>query len=310
MTSEANFLNQADPASPLDIVPVAGRIGAEVRGLPLDADLDRGILRAIRAALVRHKVLFFRGQTHLDDAGQEAFGQVFGEPFEHPTVPSRGNFLFELDSHHGARANHWHTDITFVPAYPFASILRAVKIPPAGGDTVWANTAAAYDDLPDTLRQIADGLRAIHTNDYDYAAARPNATEEQQRIFKAIFASTVYETEHPVVRIHPESGERNLLLGGFVKRFVGVAPHESRALFDLLQAHVTRLENTVRWRWQEGDVAIWDNRATQHYAIDDYAGQHRVVRRVTLAGDVPVGIDGRPSRAILPEAQPILEAAE
>ncbi|WP_213980469.1 TauD/TfdA family dioxygenase [Sphingomonas sp. dw_22] len=304
------YLNAPDPDIPLDIVPVGGRIGAEVRGLKLSADLTPEQLKAARAALVRHKVLFFRSQQHLDDEGQEAFGRAFGDPFEHPTVPSRGNFLFELDSHHGARANHWHTDITFVPGYPFASVLRAVTIPPAGGDTVWANTVAAYKDLPEPLRQLADGLRAIHTNAYDYAAERPNATEEQRKLFAAIFARIVYETEHPVVRVHPESGERTLLLGGFVKQFVGVPPQDSRALYDRLQSYVTRLENTVRWRWSEGDVAIWDNRATQHYAIDDYGAQHRIVRRVTLAGDVPVGVDGRESRAIKPEPEPLLEAAE
>ncbi|WP_374297508.1 TauD/TfdA dioxygenase family protein [Sphingomonas sp.] len=310
MTAPNAYLNTVDPAIPLDIVPVGGRIGAEVRDLKLSADLPVEQLRAVRAALVRHKVLFFRGQHHLDDDAQEAFGRAFGEPFEHPTVPSRGNFLFELDSHHGARANNWHTDITFVPAYPFASVLRAVTIPPAGGDTVWANTVAAYNDLPEALRRLADGLRAIHTNDYDYAAARPNATEEQKAAFRAVFASTVYETEHPVVRVHPESGERTLLLGGFVKRFVGLPAQDSRVIYDRLQSYVTRLENTVRWRWAEGDVAIWDNRATQHYAIDDYGDQHRVVRRVTLRGDVPIGIDGRESRLLRPEPTPQLEAAE
>ncbi|WHU04961.1 TauD/TfdA family dioxygenase [Sphingomonas sp. NIBR02145] len=310
VSTRSAYLNTPDPQIPLDVVPVGGRIGAEVRGVALSADLPPETLAAIRAALVRHKVLFFRGQHHLDDAGQEAFGQTFGTPFEHPTVPSRGNFLFELDSHHGARANHWHTDITFVPAYPFASILRGVTIPPAGGDTVWANTVAAYQDLPEPLRELADGLRAIHTNAYDYAAERPDATEEQRKRFAAVFARVVYETEHPVVRVHPESGERTLLLGGFVKQFVGLPQADSKALYDRLQSYVTRLENSVRWRWREGDVAIWDNRATQHYAIDDYGDQHRVVRRVTLAGDVPVGVDGQSSRAILPAPEALLEAAE
>jgi alpha-ketoglutarate-dependent sulfate ester dioxygenase len=310
VSTRSAYLNAPDPEVPLDVVPVGGRIGAEVRGIRLSADLTPETLAAIRAALVRHKVLFFREQHHLDDAGQEAFGQAFGTPFEHPTVPSRGNFLLELDSHHGARANHWHTDITFVPAYPFASILRGVKIPQAGGDTVWANTVAAYQDLPEPLRELADGLRAIHTNAYDYAAERPDATEEQRQRFAAIFARVVYETEHPVVRVHPESGERTLLLGGFVKQFVGLPQADSKALYDRLQSYVTRLENSVRWRWSEGDVAIWDNRATQHYAIDDYGDQHRVVRRVTLAGDVAVGVDGQPSRLLKPEPEALLEAAE
>lgn len=304
------YRNIPDPNSTLDIVPVGGRIGAEVRGLPLSADLPADVLHAIRAALIRHKVLFFRGQHHLDDAEQEAFGRAFGNPVEHPTVPSRGNFLFELDSDHGGRANHWHTDVTFVPGYPFASILRAVTIPPAGGDTTWSNCVAAYHDLPEPLRLFADGLRAVHTNDYDYAAERPDLSDEHRRQLRTVFAAKVYETEHPVVRVHPESGERALLLGGFVKRFQGLPARDSRVLYDLLQNYVTRLENTVRWRWSEGDVAIWDNRSTQHYAIDDYGAQRRVVRRVTLAGEVPVGIDGQHSRALVVASTPLVEAAE
>lgn len=312
MTTSANaYLNAPDPDGILDVLPVGGRIGAEVRGVRLSAALDDTTLAAVRAALVRHKVLFFRGQGHLDDAGHEAFGKRFGKPVAHPTVPSRGgDFLFELDSHIGGRANHWHTDVTFVDGYPFASILRAVTIPAAGGDTVWANTAAAYQNLPEELRLLADRLRAIHSNAYDYAAQRPEASEREINLHKHIFASTVYEVEHPVVRVHPESGERSLLLGGFVKRILGVSASESQRIYEILQSYVTRLENTVRWRWSEGDVVIWDNRATQHYAIDDYGDQHRVVRRVTLDGEIPRGVDGRESCQILPEPAALLEAAE
>ncbi|MFT3965293.1 MAG: TauD/TfdA family dioxygenase, partial [Sphingobium sp.] len=237
------------------------------------------------------------------------FARRFGNPVGHPTVPSpEGTQLFELDSHHGGKAAAWHTDITFIPEYPFASILRAVTIPEAGGDTVWANTAAAYTDLPDPLRALADTLWALHSNAYDYAAARADLTDEQIARHRAVFASTVYETEHPLVRVHPETGERTLVLGQFVQRIVGVSTAESQRLIDIFQAHITRLENSIRWRWQEGDVVIWDNRATQHYAVDDYGTQHRVVRRVTLAGDAPVSVDGRRSRAIKPA--PLAVAAE
>ena len=170
--------------------------------------------------------------------------------------------------------------------------------PESGGDTVWANTASAYADLPAELRELADRLWAVHSNEYDYAGVKPSASLEQLENYRKVFTSTVYETEHPVVRVHPQSGERTLLLGHFVKRLKGLSQHDSAHLFAVLQGHVTRLENTVRWRWQAGDVAIWDNRATQHYAIDDYGDQPRVVRRVTLGGDVPVGIDGQRSRTI------------
>ena len=293
-----------------EVVPVAGRIGAEVRGLRLGADLGAATLTALRQSLLRHKVLFFRDQAHLDDASQEAFAAAFGSPLAHPTVPVKqgSSWLLELDSQNGGRASSWHTDITFLDAYPWASILRSVVVPAAGGDTVWANTAAAYEDLSPELKGLADQLWALHTNDYDYAATRRNVTDEQIKRHKDVFASTVYETEHPLVHVHPETGERHLLTGHFLKRILGVSSTDSARLFSIFQDHVTRLENTVRWRWQVGDVAIWDNRATQHIAINDYGDAHRVVRRVTLEGQVPVSVDGRRSRTVKPA--PVSIAAE
>jgi len=284
----------------LDIHPVAGRIGAEIRGVTLSGDLDAATIEAIQAALVKHKVIFFRSQTQLDDQGQEAFAKLLGDPVAHPTVPVRDgtHYLLELDGAEGRRANSWHTDVTFVDAYPKASILRNVVAPQSGGDTVWANTATAYDDLAPELKALADSLWAVHSNEYDYASVRPNIDPARLEEYRKVFTSTVYETEHPVVRVHPISGEKTLLLGHFVKRLKGLSQHDSTHLFAVLQSHVTRLENTVRWRWQPGDVAIWDNRATQHYAVDDYGTQPRIVRRVTLSGEVPVGIDGQRSRTI------------
>ncbi len=286
----------------INLKPVAGQIGAQVDGVKLGADLDQSTVDALQRALGRHKVLFFRDQGHLDDQSQEAFAKRLGAPVAHPTVPVRdgSSYLLELDSAKGGRAASWHTDVTFVDAYPKASILRAVVIPEAGGDTVWANTAAAYNDLSPELKALAESLRAIHSNLYDYAAVKKDVTDEQIKRYREVFAATVYETEHPVVRVHPETGEKVLVLGHFLKTFVGLNAADSQRLFAILQEHVIRLENTVRWRWAVGDVAIWDNRATQHYAINDYGDAHRVVRRVTLAGDVPVGVDGRKSVTLKP----------
>jgi alpha-ketoglutarate-dependent taurine dioxygenase len=248
--------------------------------------------------LLQHKVLFFRGQQHLDDAEQQAFAQLFGALVPHPTVPSReGTQILELDSQHGGRANSWHTDVTFEVDYPQISVLRGVVIPDAGGDTVWSNTAAAYEELPIELRALADRLWAVHGNDYDYAATRVEVDDAGAKQYREVFTRRHIEAEHPLVRVHPETGERTLVAGHFVKRFVGYNTHDSDHLFQLFQAHITRLENTVRWRWQAGDVALWDNRATQHYAINDYGSAHRVVRRVTVAGDTPVAVDGQRSRA-------------
>ncbi|WP_312391823.1 TauD/TfdA family dioxygenase [Pseudomonas sp.] len=291
-------LATAPHTAALEILPIGGRIGAEIRGIALSAELDAASIDAIQAALVEHKVIFFRAQHHLDDAAQEAFAKRLGEPVAHPTVPvlDGSHYLFQLDGAEGQRANAWHTDVTFVDAYPKASILRSVVAPAAGGDTVWANTAAAYRELPEPLRELADKLWAVHSNEYDYATAKPDVSPEKLERHRKVFTSTVYETEHPVVRVHPISGERVLQLGQFVKRIKGYSQADSAHLFAVLQGHVTRLENTVRWRWQVGDVAIWDNRATQHYALDDYGTQPRIVRRVTLSGEVPVGVDGQLSR--------------
>jgi taurine dioxygenase len=151
---------------------------------------------------------------------------------------------------------------------------------------------------------MADGLRAIHTNLYDYSAIYPNAPQHLGEKDLALLAPIVFETEHPVVRVHPQSQERCLVLGHFFKQFVGLSGADSQRLFAMLQEHITRPENTVRWRWRKGDVAIWDNRATQHRAIADFGLQHRHLRRATIAGTTPVGIDGVPSRAIKPQTPP------
>ena len=307
-----DFVNAREADSPLDIVPVAGRIGAEIRGVQLTGDLDDFTLAAIRAALIRHKVIFFRDQVHFDDARQEAFAERLGKPVAHPTVPvaEGSRFLLDLDSREGYAASSWHTDVTFVPAYPEASILRAITVPEAGGDTLWANGVTAYEELPDQLKTLVDDLWALHTNDYDYASAFANAPVERVKQHKAVFASTVYETEHPVVRVHPESGERALLVGHFVKKFVGLNGPDSQRLFAILQEHITKPENTVRWRWRANDVAIWDNRSTQHRAIADFGLQRRTLRQATIAGDVPIAIDGSRSRVLVPTAEPVLQAAE
>lgn len=307
-----DFVNARAAESPLEIAPVAGRIGAEIRGIALSGDLDDITIAAIRAALVRHKVIFFRDQFDLDDTKQEGFAARLGKPVAHPTVPvaEGSRFLLELDSKEGYAASSWHTDVTFVDAYPEASILRAITIPEAGGDTLWANGVTAYEELPDSLKTLVDNLWALHTNDYDYAATLGGADRKRIEEHRKVFASTVYETEHPVVRVHPESGERALLLGHFVKSFVGLNSADSQRLFSILQDHITKPENTVRWRWRAGDVAIWDNRSTQHRAVADFGTQRRTLRRATIHGEVPVAIDGSRSRVVKPEPQPALVAAE
>lgn len=292
-------------AQDLTVTQLGGRIGARVDGVTLGADLSDDAVAQVRAALLKHKVVFIRGQQHLDDDAHIAFAEKLGPlTTAHPTVNTGSARVLSLAANKGMAANSWHTDVTFVDRIPAFSVLRGVTIPAYGGNTVWANTVTAYDALPDPLKALVDNLWAVHTNDYDYAATQENDQEhDKTQVFKREeFRRVKYETAHPVVRVHPETGERSLVLGHFVKHFVGFNAVESSALFNLLQTRVTRLENTIRWTWQQGDVAIWDNRATQHYAVADFDQQRREVRRITVAGDVPVSIDGRRSEVIAGDA--------
>lgn len=284
-----------------DIHPVAGRIGAEIVGVDLSTSLSADTIQAIRQTLVQYKVIFFRDQHALNSDRQIAFARRFGElTTAHPTLPPLEKHPEILDLNYGknlARANYWHTDVTFVDRPPLGSIFRVVEIPDFGGDTLWTNTVTAYQDLPAPLKTLADNLWAVHSNAYDYATGAVNLTEEF-KAYRQVFESTVFETLHPVVRVHPESGERGLFIGGFVRRIQGLSETESQDILRLLQSYVTRPENTIRWRWRLGDVAFWDNRATQHYAINDFGDRPRRVQRVTIAGDLPVSLDGQTSKVI------------
>jgi len=284
---------------------LAGNIGAEITGVDTGTELGDDAIARIRRALLEHKVVFLRDQG-LNYRRQVAFAERLGPlTLGHPTLASPPDqpFLEEIDSRKGTRANHWHTDVTFVDRPPAFTLLHAVVIPPVGGDTIWANTVTAYQSLPAELRDLADRLRIVHTNDYDYAAvAYRKERDEAIQAKRKEFVSTAYETEHPAVRVHPETAERSLVLGGFARSVAGFSPQASRDLIRVLQDYATRPEHTVRWQWRVDDLAIWDNRATQHYAIFDYGAEHRRGERVTVAGPVPVGVDGRASVALKGEA--------
>ncbi|WP_068924433.1 TauD/TfdA dioxygenase family protein [Planobispora rosea] len=289
----------------LSITPITGRIGAEIAGVRLGGDLPADVAAEIRLALLTHKVVFFRGQEHLDEDGQTAFARLLGElTTAHPTVPALDGraHILDLDYSGGQKVDRWHTDVTFVDRPPAASVLRAITVPPAGGDTLWANTVTAYEYLPAELRDLADRLRAVHTNQFDYARVAASENPERARAYAEVFSSTVFETEHPVVRVHPETGERSILLGDFARRLAGLSTSASASIIRLIQEEVTAVENTVRWRWAPGDVAVWDNRATQHRVVHDFGDRPRRLHRVTIAGDIPVGVDGRPSSVLAGDA--------
>ncbi|MGV0741376.1 TauD/TfdA dioxygenase family protein [Mycolicibacterium sp. XJ870] len=290
----------APATATLTVTKLGSRIGARIDGVRLCGDLSADVVSQIRGALLRHKVIFFRNQQHLTDDEHHAFAGLLGTPVGHPTIGQamgQESIITPIDSEY-AKATRWHTDVTFTPNYPAASILRAVTLPSYGGSTLWASTAAAYDALPEPLKHLTENLWALHSNRFDYAAASTITLSEEQQLMRAAFEKPDFRTEHPVVRVHPETGERTLVAGDFARGFLGLDSHESATLLELLQRRITMPENTIRWNWAPGDVAIWDNQATQHRAVDDYDDQHRVMHRVTLTGDVPVDVHGRRSRPL------------
>lgn len=282
--------------STVEIRKVTSRIGAEIVGLDISQPLDADTIAAVRGALNIHKALVF-ADVNLDDAGQQRFAAQFGELTKaHPTVaPVAGQpNVMPVDSE-GGKSNHWHTDVTFVLNPPQASTLRSIVIPPYGGETLIANAAAAYRELPDVLRAFADTLWAVHSNDYDHIQP---PTDEAELVRRAEFVSIRFRTVHPVVRVHPLTGERGLFLGSWAQRIVGLPAGESQDVLRLLQSYVTRPENILRWRWSANELVMFDNRITQHYAVDNYDDLPRRLHRVTVAGEVPSGIDGRQSHSL------------
>ena len=280
----------AGAATGLEFQRLEPTIGARVHGVDLTRATDDQV-RELRAALAEYKVLFFSDQHDLHPDSQIAFGRRLGEVTEsHPVVPGVDENhpeIYELDSNTGGFADIWHTDVTFVRRPPLGSVLRAVVLPPTGGDTQWADLELAYDSLSEPVRRLADQLVAVHDGNREwgyYLAQRQERTKWEGEEFKALVP-----IEHPVVRVHPETGRRSLFVNpGFVSHIAGVSDAESRHLLDLFYAHITKPEHIVRHRWSVGDVVMWDNRSTVHYANRDYGTQRRVMHRITLRGDQPV----------------------
>ncbi|MET7391003.1 TauD/TfdA dioxygenase family protein [Streptomyces sp. NPDC005529] len=306
-----------DQVTPLEVKPAAGHIGAEITGVDLAEELSDEVVAAIRAAVLRWKVVFFRGQR-LDHTTHVAFARRFGEPVrlrsrgsaspgDFPEVETTADRL-ELGGRYGMeheewlrRRRHsllrgWHCDHGARVDPPAATILRAETVPPYGGDTTWSNLAAAYAGLSAPVRAFADGLRAEHRLGVGYQT-RPGDDAYARHLLDRQIA-----TEHPLVRVHPETGERVLFVNGYyIEQILDVSRPESRAILDMLLEQAVRPEYTVRFRWEPGSVAFWDNRATIHLAPSDTAhvDHPRVMHRVMLAGDVPEGVDSKPSVPIV-----------
>jgi alpha-ketoglutarate-dependent taurine dioxygenase len=275
-------------AASLEIKRLTPAIGAEVRGLDLASPLTPALRDAVRAAWLEHLVLFFPDQP-LEPDEQVRFAEQFGEVTPaHPVEPAhpQNPDVLPIDSRKD-RVDFWHTDVTFMARPPTGAVLCAQVVPETGGDTMWANLRLAYERLAPALQHLCDGLRAYHY-DEEYAA-RLEAGEgnewEGERLTKLV------PVEHPVVRVHPETGRKGLFVNPtFTKLLSGFPGEQSSALLRLLYDHSTRPEFLCRYRWNEGTVAFWDNRATMHYGLFDFGDARRVMHRVTLRGEAPRGV--------------------
>ena len=286
--------------SPWTITPITGSFGAELTAGDVRTDLAPGQLLSL---LEEHLVLVIRDQF-LSHAEQVDLARSLGEPTPaHPVVPGHPDHpgILELDGAKGGKNARWHTDVTFVATPPAASVLVADVIPQFGGDTLWANLRDAYATLAPGLRTLVDDLRAVHRisplaywgEPFDSALDRDDA----QKLFDD--AQRVPPVVHPVVRLHPSTGRPSLFVNpGFTTHLVGFSRIESEHLLKLLYEHSTQPELTLRHRWRAGDVVIWDNRATMHYATDDYGSTPRRMRRVTIRGGTTRGLDGFESAVV------------
>ncbi|MGR4891574.1 TauD/TfdA dioxygenase family protein [Sphingopyxis sp. LARHCG72] len=276
----------------VSISPATPTIGAEISGLDLDRPLTSAEGELLRAAWLRFKVVFFRDQD-ISHESHVRLGRFFGELEGHPVIPSVEGYpeILKIEGVEGVQLtadtlapfqayNKWHTDVTFREKPSITSILRARHLPPLGGDTMWADTAAAYAGLPQPVKDRIEGLEAEH----DIVRSFGGRVSEEKR---AQLGRDFPPVRHPVVRSHPETGEKILYVNyTFTSRIVGLPEEESDSLLRLLFDRIKVPEYQVRFRWTPNAIGIWDNRSTQHYAVGDYWPEYRLLERVTVSGDV------------------------
>ena len=277
-------------ANHLAVRPLNPTIGAVISGVDLRDDLATGVIDDMRASLLAHRVLFFEGQS-LTPREQRDFAARFGELHIHPLYPGDADApeIMVLDNHSGNPSDndHWHTDVTFLETPAMGAMLYAHQVPPSGGDTLWSSMVAACNALSQPMRSFLEGLSAVH----DFAHAFPAdglagsaAGRERYEAARESHAPVI----HPVIRTHPETGEAALFVNGvFTSRIKGLRREESRILLEFLDRHIQKPEFCVRWSWKAGDMAFWDNRCTQHYAVNDYLPHRRVMTRATILGEKP-----------------------
>jgi taurine dioxygenase len=278
------------PYRTITVAPLAGAIGAEIGGVNLAEDLREEVVAEIRRAWLEHLVVFFRGQT-LDEGRFLAFARRIGAIDRYPFVPGLDAFpeiiaVVKLPHEKVNFGGIWHSDTTYLAEPPMATMLLAREIPPSGGDTLFASMYAAYEALSPAMRELLRPLRAVNSSALaDVSKTREDRIRESHADDEA---GRVYESIHPVVRTHPETGRQALFVNvAHTARFEGMTEEESRPLLQFLFQHQVRPEFTCRFRWQVGSLALWDNRCVQHNPVNDYHGWKRVLHRITLKGDLP-----------------------
>jgi taurine dioxygenase len=271
------------------VEPLSPALGAEVHGIDLAQALDESTVAEIRRAFLSHLVIFFRGQSVTPEQFLR-FARTMGEPSEYPMVKGMDDYpeITEVIKKEDERVNFggiWHSDTTYLECPPMATMLYALEVPPIGGDTLFANMNMAYESLSPGMQRLLQGLTAINSAGKDIAAA---TRADRIRERPGDLGDNVPSAEHPLVRTHPETGLKSLYVNpGHTVRIGGLSEAESAPILDYLYAHQIRAEFTCRFRWQVGSLAFWDNRAAQHYPLNDYHGYRRAMQRITLAGDRP-----------------------
>ena len=274
----------------LTITPISSALGAQIDGVDLTRPLSPLQRDAIEQALLEYQVIFFKQQS-ITPQQQARFAANFGDLHIHPiypNVPEQPEVLVLDTAVTDVRDNAvWHTDVTFLPTPALGAVLSAKQLPAFGGDTLWASGIAAFEGLSRPLQVLLDGLTATHDFTKSFPLERFGSTPEDLQRWEQTRKNNP-PLSHPVIRTHPVSGRKSLFVNeGFTTRINELSEAESEAILKLLFAHSTRPEYTIRWRWQENDVAFWDNRVTQHYAVDDYRPNRRVMHRATILGDAP-----------------------
>ena len=275
----------------IEVNRISGALGAEIVGVDLSRGLDNETFDDIHRAFLDHQVIFFRDQ-HLTHEQHKAFARRFGTLNIHPYVKGMDGHpeIMQIVKEPEDRINFgggWHSDMSFLEEPALGSILYAKDVPPFGGDTLWANQYLAYETLSDGMKKMLDGLKAIHTAKGEYSE-RGASAQKRKSMEVSTAGDDVPSYEHPVVRTHPETGRKALYVNpAFTEKFVGMTRRESRPLLEFLFDHCTQEGFTCRFRWTKNTLAFWDNRATQHFALNDYHGHRRHMERVTVNGDRP-----------------------